>query len=102
MKVGYAEGTCPNCGRTIIKRRPADNIVCDCFRFCPLCNPPFTVPMTPFTPDLTAETYGSEQATDVKGEGAEPADWTMETLYVCLNHSPPYYSKKKPVEVPLK
>ena len=20
MKVGYAEGTCPNCGRTIIKR----------------------------------------------------------------------------------
>jgi len=101
-KVGYAEGTCPVCGRLLFRRRPADYAVCDCYRYCPLCSPAYTVPMTAFTPDLTPSTYRNEKAHDVKGGSAEPSEWTMETLYVCNNHSPPYYSKQKPVEVRLR
>ncbi len=100
-KVGYVEGTCPVCGRLLIRKRPADNAVCDCFRFCPLCSPAFTVPMTPFTPDLTSAIYRNEEAQDIKGGSAEPSEWTSETLFVCYHHSPPYYSKQKPVEVHL-
>jgi len=58
--------------------------------------------MTPYTPDLTASTYRDEGAHDVKGGGAEPPEWTSETLYACHIHSPPHYSKQKPVEVRLK
>jgi hypothetical protein len=58
--------------------------------------------MTAFTPDLTPATYGNERAHDVKGGGAELQEWSSETLYVCYNHSPPFYSKQKPVEVRLK
>jgi len=102
VKVGNACGTCPICGRLIVRKRPADNALCDCYRFCPICDPAYTVPMTPFTPDLTPSTYGNEKAHNVKGGSAEPPEWTSETLYVCLNHSPPHYSKQKPVEVPLR
>jgi hypothetical protein len=100
-KIGFARGTCPVCGRLIVRKRPVDNTVCDCYRFCPICDPPYTVPMTTFKPDLTSSTYRNEKAHDVKGGGAEPPEWTIETLFVCYNHSPPHYSKQKPVEVRL-
>jgi len=58
--------------------------------------------MTPYAPDLTPSTYRNEVAQDVKGGGAEPPQWTIETLYLCYNHTPPYYSKQKPIEVRLK
>jgi hypothetical protein len=58
--------------------------------------------MTPFAPDLTSATYRNEEAGDVKGGSAEPSEQSLEILYVCSNHSPPFYSKQKPVEVRLK
>ena len=61
----------------------ADYAVCDWHIYCPLCG----AKMTPYTPDLTPTSYKSEKGIDV--------------LYVCNNHSPPYYSKQKPVEVRL-
>jgi hypothetical protein len=57
--------------------------------------------MTPFTPDLTPGTYRVEKSLALKGQAAETPEWTIETLYVCNNHSPPYYSSQKPVEVKL-
>ena len=101
-KTGYAQGTCPVCSRLHVHKRPVDNVVCGCFRFCPLCNPPYSVPMTPFIPDLTPATYRNEDAHNVKGGTAESSEQSIEILYVCNNHSPPYYSKQKPVEVHLK
>jgi len=101
-KVGKAIGTCSVCGKTHFRDRPADIAYCDCYRYCPLCDPPYTVLMTPFTPDLTPSMYRSEKAHDVKGGSAEPPEWTSETLFVCYNHSPPYYSRQKPVEVLLR
>lgn len=101
-KTGYAQGTCTVCGKLIIRERPADYAVCDCYRYCPLCTPAYTVPMTPFTPDLTPSAYRNEKVHEVKGQGAEPPEWTSETIYVCYNHLPPYYSKKRPVEVRLR
>jgi len=57
--------------------------------------------MTPFTPDLTPNTYGGKESYAVKGQAVTSSDWTLETLYVCHNHTPPYYSCQKPVEVKL-
>jgi len=82
-KIGFAEGTCPKCKKTLRRRRPADYAVCDCYKHCPLCG----AKMTPYTPDLTQASYESVKGFDV--------------LYVCNNHAPPYYSKQKPVEVHL-
>ena len=89
VKVGYVNGICPACGKVYSRPRPEDSIICDCYKFCPLCTPAYTVPMTPFTPDLTPSTYGLE----------EDFEKTINVLYVCNNHSPPYYSTQKPVEV---
>jgi len=47
--------------------------------------------MTLFKPDLDPKTY------DATGE----QEWTVDTLYYCPNHTPPYYSSQKPVEVML-
>jgi len=102
IKTGHACGTCPHCGRRICRPRPADIAVCDCWKYCSLCDPPYTVPLTPFTPDLTPSTYRNEKAHEVKGQDAEPPEWAIDTLLVCYNHSPPYYSKQKPVEVHLR
>lgn len=46
--------------------------------------------MAAYVPDLTPSTYRTSQS--------EPS---MKTLYVCNNHTPPYYSSLKPVEVNL-
>jgi len=101
-KIGYAKGTCPVCGRLLLRKRPADYAVCDCYKHCPLCTPAYTVLMIPFVPDLTPSAYRNEKVYEVKGQGAEPPEWTVETLYCCPNHTPPHYSKQKPVEVNLK
>jgi len=82
-KVGYAKGICPNCGKTLIRKRPADMAVCDCYLYCPLCGKE----MVPYTPDLTPTNYELEKGLNVH--------------YVCNNHAQPYYSKQKPVEVKL-
>ena len=82
-KVGYAKGICTGCGKTLIRKRPADVAVCDCYLYCPLCGEE----MTPYTPDLAATTYEPEKG--------------LEVFYVCDKHTPPYYSKQKPVEVRL-
>ena len=82
-KIGFAEGTCPKCEKTLRRRRPADYAVCDCYQCCPHCG----AKMTLHTPDLSPVSYESEEGFDA--------------LYVCNNHSPPYYSKQKPVEVSL-
>jgi len=68
-KIGFAEGTCSKCGRTLRRRRPADSAACDCYLYCPLCG----AKMTPYTPDLTPASYESEKGLNV--------------LYVCNNHS---------------
>jgi ssDNA-binding Zn-finger/Zn-ribbon topoisomerase 1 len=82
-RVGYAEGKCPVCGKRMIRKRPSDLAICDCYEYCPLCG----AKMQPFTPDLTPRIYEPEKG--------------LEVFYVCNNHMPPYYSKQKPVEVHL-
>jgi hypothetical protein len=57
--------------------------------------------MTPFNPDLNSKTYGAEEGVALKGQAVESPAWTAETVYVCINHSPPFYSNQKPVEVKL-
>ena len=80
------KGKCGRCGKDIIRSSPVSMLVlCDCYRYCPLCG----AEMTPYTPDLDPKTY------NITGE----KEGTVETLYVCFNHTPPYYSSQKPVEV---
>jgi len=43
--------------------------------------------MKPYTPDLTPNVYGKDGKRD------------MEILMVCNNHSSPFFSTQKPVEV---
>jgi hypothetical protein len=95
--IGWAEGTCSRCGKTYRLKRLSDTIVCDCHRICPLCG----AEMTPFNPSLNPGTYGAEEGAALKGQAVESPAWTTETVYVCHNHSPPYYSSQKPVEVKL-
>ena len=77
------EGKCPNCGKTHYSDRKGDIVVCDCWRYCPLCG----AEMGPYTPDLAPSTYGMDGKRDLL------------ILNVCTNHSPPFYSTQKPVEV---
>jgi len=85
LKVGYVRGTCRECGRTYTAQGPAAPVLCDCYQYCPLCGNK----MTPYVPDLTPGLYWSDPAKD------------MRTLFACNNHTPPYYSKQRPVEVML-
>lgn len=96
-KVGYVQGKCPVCGKLLIGKRPADLAVCDCYEYCPLCG----AKMAPFTPDLTSSIYGAEESCGLKGQAVENAEAGIETVMVCSNHTPPYYSRQKPVEVRL-
>jgi len=80
VKVGFAEGKCGICGKTLRRRRPADIAVCDCYEYCPLCGEK----MKSYTPDLSPITYES-------GE--------LNVLFQCPSCG--YKSKQKPVEVRL-
>ena len=77
------EGKCPNCGKKHHSDRKGDIAVCDCWRYCPLCG----ADMQRYTPDLTPNVYGKDGKRD------------MEILMVCNNHSSPFFSTQKPVEV---
>lgn len=83
-KVGYAQGKCGRCGKTYVKKRPAFPIICDCWKYCPLCGKEMTL----YTPDLTPSVYEAEKG--------------LRVIRVCLNHTPSYYSKDVPVEIGLK
>lgn len=83
-EVGYAKGKCSRCSRTYTRKRPAFSVYCDCWKICPLCSQE----MTPYKPDLTPSVYDPEKG--------------LRVVMVCLNHSPPHYSKDLPVEVKLK
>jgi len=78
IKVGYAEGTCPVCGRVWRRRRPATDAVCDCYLYCQICGEK----MQPYTPDLNPAAYRSEDSTDPTGE-ADRHEATMYTRYYC-------------------
>jgi hypothetical protein len=77
------EGKCPSCGKVHRSDRRGDIVVCDCWRYCPLCG----TEMTPYTPDTTPKTYGTNGKRD------------LTVLMVCTLHSPPFFGKQKPVEV---
>ena len=96
-RIGWVEGQCPRCGQVLRRKYLADLAVCVCYKYCPLCG----AEMTPFTPDLTPSTYRAEESCAVKVQAVESPEWTVETIYVCYNHSPPHYSNQKPVEVRL-
>jgi len=94
-KIGYAEGTCPKCGKTLRRRRPADLAVCDCYEYCSVCTPAYTVKMDPYTPDLTPPTYGPIEGETATGDTKSP----IKILYRCPKCG--YYSAQLPVEVKL-
>jgi len=77
------EGKCPNCGRIYYSQFKGEIIICDCYRYCPLCGNE----MQPYKPDLAPKTYGIDGKQEIQ------------ILYVCNNHSPPFFSTQKPVEV---
>jgi len=93
VKVGYACGTCPRCGRNICGLRPADIAVCDCREYCPLCGEK----MEHYTPDLTPSTYrpAKVHTGTVRGDLEHP----MQILFRCPMCN--YQSSQKPVEVKL-
>jgi len=90
-KIGYAEGKCSKCGKTLRRRRPADYAVCDCYLYCPLCRKK----MQPYTPDLTPTTYGPI----ISDTEASDLNNPMEILYYCSDCQ--YYSAQHPIEVAL-
>jgi len=92
IKIGYAEGVCPECGKTLQRRRPADLAVCDCYMYCPICGKK----MTPYTPDLTPSTYGPIESEEATGDTESP----INILYYCPDCK--YYSALPPVEVILR
>mgnify|MGYP000097144140 CR=1 FL=1 len=99
--MNIVRGVCPSCGRTITRTgRVPVVVVCDCYRRCPICG----LEMTPYRPDLDPKTYGSEDHPDwdVLGLASGGEVPSIEIIFVCLEHAPPYYSRLKPVEVTLK
>jgi len=98
VEIGYAEGTCSRCGKTLRRRRPADYGVCDCYQHCPVCTTngqAYTVKMDPYTPDLTPSTYGPIKGENAMGDTEAP----IKILYRCPKCG--YFSAQLPVEVRL-
>jgi len=59
--------------------------------------------MMPYTPDPSPRTYCNED--DPEWDPichASKSEASVETLYVCYDHRPPNYSKRKPIEVLLR
>jgi len=77
------EGKCSNCGKTHSSPHKGSIITCDCYEHCPICG----AEMTPYTPDLAANTYSFDGHRD------------LAVLMVCTNHFPIFFSTLKPVEV---
>ncbi|MEM2971510.1 MAG: hypothetical protein QW270_03710 [Candidatus Bathyarchaeia archaeon] len=81
-------GKCSKCGKVHYSDRKGDIVVCDCWRYCPLCG----AEMMPHTPELTPGTYGLDGKRDLK------------ILMICNNTAEhpddsPFYGTQKPVEV---
>ena len=60
--------------------------------------------MQTYPPDLTSSTYKGEESHTVKGQAVEAHEGGLDVLYVHTSeedHTQPYYSKQKPVEVRL-
>ncbi|RLI33485.1 hypothetical protein DRO56_01620 [Candidatus Bathyarchaeota archaeon] len=93
-KVGYAVGTCPECGRVLRRERPASSSICDCYRRCPLCG----CEMEPYKPDLEAENYRVEDVLDPTGR-AERSERGLAALLRCPCCG--YLSRLKPQVVRL-
>ncbi len=79
------EGKCPNCGKIFYSERQGDIVTCDCWQYCPICG----AEMTQYTPDSASKTYALDSKHD------------FDVLMICTFHSPPFFSKQKPVEVEL-
>jgi hypothetical protein len=94
LKIGWAEGVCPRCGRVWRRRRPADFAICDCYRYCQICGEE----MQPYTPDLDPRVYRNEDVLDPT-ELASKHEATIRTRYYCPNCEE--YSDSIPVEVKL-
>jgi len=99
VRASYAEGRCSRCGRTIMRPRPANIAVCDCYRYCPQNHDgsgAYSTEMQPYVPDLTPSTYGPiETVGKAYGDLKHP----MKILYVCPVCQ--YHSAQQPVEVAL-
>ena len=97
VKVGYACGVCPRCGKEICRSRPADLAVCDCWEYCPRNHGkgPYGTKMEDYTPDLTPSTYGpiTVESGDMWGDLKHP----MRILKRCPVCG--YLSAQLPVEV---
>lgn len=87
---------CPKCGSIYYRPEPTIIIVCPCYRICPLCGKE----MTAISPDFNPQTYRNERGFD-HSRAASKSEMDIATRYVCTNHTPPYYSNQKPVEVEL-
>jgi len=94
-----AEGTCPRCGRTLVRPRPCKVAVCDCHKFCPQDHGKgaYQTAMSPYTQDQTPSTYGPIDPGESDAWG--DLDHPMNIRYVCLACS--YHSAQLPVEVKL-
>jgi len=77
------KGKCPRCGKIHYSDSKDAVVLCDCWRYCPICG----AEMQHYKPDLAANTYGSDGKHD------------LNIIMVCNNHSPPFYSSQKPVQV---
>ncbi|MEM3760318.1 MAG: hypothetical protein QXZ02_04300 [Candidatus Bathyarchaeia archaeon] len=79
---------CGKCGKVHYSDRKGDIVVCDCWKYCPICG----AEMMTYAPDLAHNTYGLDIKCDLK------------ILMVCNNiaehpDNSPFYSTQKPVEV---
>jgi len=93
------QGVCGGCGKTIRRDSPVPVVVtCDCCKTCPLCGSM----MEPYAPDLDPRTYRNEEdpSWDLLSQ-AEKTESSVDTVYVCRAHNPPYFSNRLAVEVAL-
>ena len=97
--MGMVQGVCGGCGKTIRRDNPVPVVVtCDCYKICPLCGSA----MEPYAPDLDPKTYRNEDdpSWDLLSQ-AEKGESSVNVVYVCGLHSPPFFSDRLPVEVAL-
>lgn len=98
-KIGWLEGTCSRCGKTIRRKAPIDYAVCDCWQYCPVDHGTgaYSTKMEPYEPDLNPATYGpiETESSTQWGDLEHPA----EILYYCPECD--YHSSAKPIEVQL-
>jgi len=98
VKVDFAEGTCPQCGKKHARQRPIDVAVCTCYEYCPNDhgNGAYGTKMEAYTPDLTPSTYGP---IETEGTAHGDIEHPMHILYRCPICN--YHSSQQPVEVEL-